>query len=321
MTTLYLDRQVASIEREGDSLLIRDRQGRRGNLPLRQLDRIVVRGTVALDTGVLGHLGDRGVLLTLLSGRHHRLLGNFTGPLHNDARRRLGQARAYDDPAWVQGWGKRLILLKLRSQIHFLEQLAVVRGDARLPLRKAVISLREARKELLKATVPGRQTLLGIEGGSAQVYFSGLAAALPPSFHFSGRNRRPPRDPFNAMLSLGYTLLHGDAVKAIWMAGLDPFLGFYHQPAHGRESLASDMIEPLRVQVDRLCWDLCREQRITVRHFGCDGEACLMSKGGRRHFYQAYERRMPVARSALRRVALTLAKRFSTYPSVQESQG
>ena len=201
-----------------------------------------------------------------------------------DARRRLGQARAYDDPAWRREWGKRLVLLKLRSQQQFLERAAEVRGDARLALRKAIRSVRETRLGLAKLPKPTAQTLLGIEGGAAQAYFSGLAAILPPSLGFSGRNRRPPRDPFNALLSLGYTLLHDEAVKAVWMAGLDPYLGFYHQPAYGRESLASDMIEPLRTQVDRLCWDLCREQRITARHFTRDGEACLLSKAGRRHF-------------------------------------
>jgi len=313
MSTLYLDRQVASIEREGTSIVIRDREGRRSNLPLHLLDRIVIRGTVALDTSVLGHLADNGVILSTLSGRHHRLQGSFTGPLHNDARRRLGQARAYDDPAWRREWGKRLVLLKLRSQQQFLEWAAEVRGNARLALRKAIRSVRETRLGLAKLPQPTAQTLLGIEGGAAQAYFSGLAAILPPSLGFSGRNRRPPRDPFNALLSLGYTLLHGEAVKAVWMAGLDPYLGFYHQPAYGRESLASDMIEPLRTQVDRLCWELCREQRITARHFTRDGEACLLSKAGRRHFYQAYEGRIQPARRALRRAAMTLARRFAAF--------
>ena len=78
-------------------------------------------------------------------------------------------------------------------------------------------------------------------------------------------------------------------------------------------SLASDMIEPLRIQVDRLCWDLCREQRITARHFTRDGEACRLSKAGRRHFYQAYEAGIQPARRALRRAAMTLARRFAAF--------
>ena len=142
MSTLYLDRQVASIEREGASIVIRDREGRRSNLPLHLLDRIVIRGTVGLDTSVLGHLADNGVILSTLSGRHHRLQGSFTGPLHNDARRRLGQARAYDDPAWRREWGKRLVLLKLRSQQQFLERAAEVRGQASLRSRERFWDIR-----------------------------------------------------------------------------------------------------------------------------------------------------------------------------------
>ena len=167
MSTLYLDRQVASIEREGASIVIRDREGRRSNLPLHLLDRIVIRGTVGLDTSVLGHLADNGVILSTLSGRHHRLQGSFTGPLHNDARRRLGQARAYDDPAWRREWGKRLVLLKLRSQQQFLERAAEVRGDARLALRKAIRSVRETRLGLAKLPKPTAQTLLGIASESS----------------------------------------------------------------------------------------------------------------------------------------------------------
>lgn len=314
MATLYLDRQTAAVEREGASIVVRDRAGRRTNLPLNLLDRIVIRGTVALDTSVLGHLGEAGIVVSILSGRFQRLQGSFTGPLHNDARRRLGQARAYDDPAWRNRWGLRLVRLKLRQQQRFLELLAEARPDARLPLYKAIDTLRQARAGLAGAKAAlAAPTLLGIEGSAAQAYFAGLAAVVPPSLGFRGRNRRPPRDPFNALLSLGYTLLHGEAVKAIWAAGLDPYLGFYHQPEYGRESLASDLIEPLRPRVDRLCWELVRGQTLTVRHFSRDGQACLLSKGGRERFYQGYEASMPPARRALRRTAMTLARRFASY--------
>lgn len=90
---------------------------------------------------------------------------------------------------------------------------------------------------------------------------------LPPALGFTGRNRRPPRDPANACLSLGYTLLHAEAVTAAQAAGLDPLLGFYHRPAFGRESLASDLIEPLRAEVDAWVAALFRDRALREDHF------------------------------------------------------
>lgn len=310
MTTLYLDRKTAALEREGESIVVRDRNGGRTNLPMRLLERIVIRGTVALDTSLIGHLGEHGIVVSILSGRFHRLQGSFTGPLHNDARRRLGQARAYDDPDWCRHWNRRLVALKLRNQQRLLSEIRACRPDARAGLSRTIEILRDARARLSNISDPSPDTLLGVEGGAARAYFAGLAVVVPPAMGFSGRNRRPPRDPFNALLSLGYTLMHSDAVKAVWAAGLDPYLGFYHRPDYGRESLASDLIEPLRPRVDRLAWQLCRDQVVTVRHFSRDGQACLLSKAGRHHFYKAYEQAMGPSRRALRRVAFTLARRF-----------
>ena len=313
MTTLYLDRKTAALEREGESIVVRDRNGGRTNLPMRLLERIVIRGTVALDTSLIGHLGEHGIVVSILSGRFHRLQGSFIGPLHNDARRRLGQARAYDDPDWCRHWSRRLVALKLRNQQRLLSEIRACRPDARAALSRAIEILRDARVRLSDAGDPSPDMLLGVEGGAARAYFAGLAVVVPPALGFSGRNRRPPRDPFNALLSLGYTLLHSDAVKAVWAAGLDPYLGFYHRPDYGRESLASDLIEPLRPRVDRLAWQLCRDQTLTARHFSRDGQACLLSKAGRHHFYKAYEQEMGAARRALRRVAFTLARRFAVF--------
>jgi CRISPR-associated endonuclease Cas1 len=102
-----------------------------------------------------------------------------------------------------------------------------------------------------------------------------MAAVMPPALQFTGRNRRPPRDPVNACLSLGYTLLHAQAVQACAVAGLDPLLGFYHRPAFGRESLASDLIEALRPAVDLWVWELVRSRTLLEDHFSHARPRCL----------------------------------------------
>ena len=111
---------------------------------------------------------------------------------------------------------------------------------------------------------------------------------MPVALQFTGRNRRPPRDPVNACLSLGYTLLHAQAVQSCTTAGLDPLLGFYHRPAFGRESLASDLIEPLRPAVDLWVWELLRSRSLTEDHFSHNNGAYLLGKAGRSIFYASW---------------------------------
>jgi CRISPR-associated protein Cas1 len=142
---------------------------------------------------------------------------------------------------------------------------------------------------------------MGMEGAAAAAYWEAYAALLPPSAGFAGRNRRPPRDPANAVLSLAYTLAHFEAVAAAQRAGLDPAIGFLHALFPGRESLACDLVEPLRPLCERLAWRLLAEERLRAGHFTRDGEACLLGKAGRLAFYAAWEEAVAPARRLLRR--------------------
>ena len=121
---------------------------------------------------------------------------------------------------------------------------------------------------------PRIASLRGLEGAAAAAYFEALAEILPESLHFCGRNRQPPRDPINAVLSLTYTLLHAEAVLALYGTGLDPFIGFYHALNFGRESLACDLMEALRPQADRFVLTLFRQETLTTDDFSKTDGAC-----------------------------------------------
>ena len=102
--------------------------------------------------------------------------------------------------------------------------------------------------------------------------------------------RRPPPDPVNAALSLAYTLLASVAVRACWIVGLDPAVGFLHGLSHGRASMACDLMEPWRATVDVWVWQQFQSRELRADHFGSDGSgACLLGKAGRAHFYRAFE--------------------------------
>ncbi len=127
---------------------------------------------------------------------------------------------------------------------------------------------------------------MGIEGAAARQWFELLARHLDQNWKFTGRNRRPPRDPVNAMLSLGYTLLHSQIRQQLLTSGFDISLGFLHQPYPAREALTLDFLELFRSGVDVLVLQLIHNRQITPEHFYYrSSEGCRLSKAARPIFY------------------------------------
>ncbi len=304
MGTLYIDRKDVELRQSGRRLEIYEQGRLAGALPIPHLERVVIYSRTRLDTGVLGAFAEHGVGVTVLSPRHAARTGVFVGRPHNDVTRRLAQYRFYLDQSWRDRWAAKLVSRKLRSQHRLLSSALAQRPDRRHGLSRALRALEE-RLAALEAGPTVTRTR-GLEGAAAAAYFQGYTSLFAASLDFTGRNRRPPRDPVNACLSLGYTLLHAEAVMASHAAGLDPLLGFYHEPAYGRESLASDLIEPLRPRVDEWVWGLFRDRTLRAEDFAQDKGACLLNKAGRQTFYRAYEAPAGHMRRHLRRYAVTL---------------
>lgn len=305
MALLLLDRAQIEIRSEGAALALYESGLRRGTVPVGMVDRCVLQGAqTRLDTGVLMKLAEAGATTVLMSPRQNRRVAIILGPHHNEAAVRLAQARAVMDDTFCRAWACDLVRAKLQRQQRNLQRMQLQRPDARKPLFDALQTLQPVLATLLSAAQgaepPMLDSLRGREGAAARAYFGGLAGVMPPAFGFAGRNRRPPKDPVNVCLSLGYTLLHLQAVQCCMVAGLDPLLGFYHRPAIGRESLASDLIEPLRPAVDDWIWQLLRERTLREEHFTMDKGACLLGKAGREIYYSGWEKQSAAWRRWLR---------------------
>lgn len=309
MSTLVLDKPELELRCDGAALALYDSGGRRGTVPLALLERVVLLGSqIRLDSGVLARLGEAGIALAVIGRRGGRRLSLALGPRHNDAAVRMAQCAAALDAAAILAFARDLVRSKVRAQRRTLSQALAARADCRKPLTDALGALAQ-----IAATVDAAASLdalRGAEGAAAAAYFRGLTSVFPPSLGFTGRNRRPPRDPVNALLSLGYTLLHVDAVRACHVAGLDPLVGFYHRPAFGRESLACDLVEPLRPRLDAWVWDLVRTRSLREEHFATSASGCQLQKAGRERFYAAYEPAARVWRRWLRGRCAALARRF-----------
>ncbi len=316
MSNLYIDRKDIEIRTDGGRLLFYDSSGHKGSVPIAHLERLVIRGNAKISTSVIGLLGEAGVGILILSGRNNNQLATFVGRPHNDVRRRMGQIDAYRDPGFRATWSSKIVIAKTCAQIRLLERGMKCRHDKRSMLFRGHKRLQEILRNLECSSESYTvESLRGIEGAAAKFYFESLRSLFPSSLQFTDRNRRPPRDPVNACLSLGYTLLHFEAVSACHSSGVDPYLGLYHEPTFGRESLASDLIEPLRPHIDEWVWDLFRKRILNVNHFSYDKNRSVMGKTGRKHYYEHFQPLSKAVRRILRRQAAAAANQFGEFRS------
>lgn len=287
MRTVYIDRRDAQLDLDGGALVVRVAGERVQTLPLGTMERLVVRAPANLATRLLAELCRRDVGLLVLSGRHSeptaRLLGLPTG----DVRLRLAQLRLLDDEPRRLRLAASLAAAKLMAQTRLLTELRENGvADRRLVLDGLA---RVAEQAVLLDSARGLPELLGREGAAGAAYFAAYRSAFAPALGFKERNRRPPRDPVNVALSLGYTLLHHEAACAAQLVGLDPLVGVLHEPAPNRASLACDLVEPLRPHVDRFVQRLFAEAVLRPAHFTTEAEGCRLGKAGRELFYRAWE--------------------------------
>ncbi len=307
MSVLYVDRKGMTLQMRDGVIELRADGERLRCVPALLLERLVLRADTQLSSGTLAALADAGIGLLALGGRGGQRVAHMLGAPAGDARARIAQCQRVNDEAWASAWSRQVLRAKLRAQARLLRRALAERADLRKPLTDAAATLQRSLERLPEAA--DRASLRGLEGAAAAAYFRAYVQLFAPALGFAGRRRRPPPDPVNACLSLGYTLLQAQAVQACWAAGLDPMVGFLHLPAHGRASLACDLVEPWRARIDDWVWQQFRRRDLRPEHFGRDGAgACLMGKAARGHFYASVTPLMQRCAAALRRHARLAAR-------------
>jgi CRISPR-associated protein Cas1 len=301
MTIVYIDRRDIELDYARGQLILRSADGTPKSLPLSQITGLVIRGGVQLNTTLLHQLAQNGASALLLGGRGQPGEAVVSAFTHGDATRRLGQYRAVLDSPTALAVARAVVRTKLTGQRRVLRLALKTRPDQRLALFAADKALTVAARRLHQAVTV--EQLRGMEGAAGAAWFEGYQRLFATSLAFTGRNRRPPRDPVNAALSLGYTLAHHDARAALVRAGLDPMLGALHEPSHGRDSAACDLCEAARPYVEQLVWRLFATQTLRGADFEVHNGAVLLKKAGRAAYYEAYEATAPALRKRLARLA------------------
>jgi CRISP-associated protein Cas1 len=252
---------------------------------LRLLERVVVHGPSRLSCRLLARLAEAGVGVLIEKSRYHGGGVHIVGEAAGDRALKRAQYRLADDEPARLPLARGFVAKRATGAMALLRELDSGRGPA---FRRALSRIAEVSPGLAKAA--DLATLRGLEGASAAAFFEAYREAFAPALNFTTRNRRPPLDPVNVCLSIGYTLAHHDAVRFTARAGLDPMIGVYHEPAPGRESLACDLVETVRAAVERHVHAVFAARRLTPQDFTFPRQGgCQMGKAGRKSFYESFE--------------------------------
>lgn len=287
-----------SVGRTSNQIKIRRKDKPVKLLPLNQVGQLVLHSFSQISTQALHLCSAENVGVHFVSGG-----GRYVGSLNSrqgSIQRRIGQYRALDNPELCLHLAKQLVLCRGNGQRKFLMRGRRNRGIAETegkidPLNQAIAQMKAVLKQV--DSVASLPSLLGTEGNLAALYFGAmpnlLSAEVPAELQFSGRNRRPPKDCFNALLGFGYALLLKDVMNAILAVGLEPALGFYHQPRSQAAPLGLDLMEIFRVPlVDMpVVASINRGQWDAKKDFEIRGQQVWLSRLGLRKFINLYERR------------------------------
>lgn len=291
LRTLYIQDHYAKVSLQKRALMVTS-GSTKTRVPLEALDGVFLLGGAQVTTDAIAACAKKGVRLASLQ-RNGKLRFAVGGPVSGNVHLRVAQVTAASQPLTVAAFARWIVAGKLQNYRRLLIRWS---WDARGILRSNLAEQAEAiacRLDGLAGVTDGNK-IRGIEGDASRRYFRGLASQLASTgagLYFSGRNRRPPRDPVNAMLSFLYSLVLAELVGALDAVGLDPQVGYLHGVRSGRPSLALDLLEEFRpATADRLAVRLIRRRQIRGEHFlVTPGGACYLTDEGRTLLINAYE--------------------------------
>lgn len=291
--TLHVITQGARVGRKGDRFEVSAPEEPAQLHPVHEVGQVVLHGFAQITTQALRLCAEQEVGVHWVTGGG-RYMGAWVAGM-GSVQRRIRQYRALTDPELCLKLARRLAEARVRGQLSFLLRASREAGRDVREVREAIVGMRKLLSPMSRAA--SIDSLRGFEGGAGAHYFAALPHLVVPeageAMRPDGRNRRPPRDRCNALLSYGYALLLKDVTNAILAVGLDPSLGFYHQPRSQAHPLALDLMELFRVPVVDLpvVASINRRQWDEHEDFQIAGQQVWLSDAGRKKFIGIYERR------------------------------
>ena len=322
MPTLYLTEEYAIVRRDSEDCLlvqIPERRGKDGNqslparkehIPLIKIDQVVVLGEVTLTASAMHLLLERNIEITFLS-HYGQFKGRLSPPFSKNGILRLAQSRAHHDMTKRCELARSFVIGKLSNQRQRLQRYNRTHHDAEVnqsikqlnDLLSNLTTLRIHQPSTMKPLATGdhraqgtvMDTILGMEGAGSAAYFRCFGKLLsdPKRWPFSGRVKRPPTDPVNALLSFGYSLLTNRVASAVQVVGFDHFVGYLHSTFHGRPALALDLMEEFRpVIVDSVVVEILNHRMMTPADFIVELGGYRLKQDKRTLFLSKFEEKL-----------------------------
>lgn len=295
LNTLYITTKDSYLSLQNNAVAVLVGGEEKVRIPANTLGSICCFGNTSVSSPLIAFCGEKGISLSFFSD-YGKFYGRIEGPVHGNVLLRQSQFRAVDLPEVKTSLVQSILLGKILNSKECLARWKREIPDPDGCIDKSIAALTDTARQL-KACFD-IDSMRGLEGIAAAAYFQGFAAAIRPPkqnghiFTFDGRNRRPPEDPVNALLSFLYTLLKNDYQSALEGVGLDPAVGYLHTFRPGRPALALDMMEELRAPLcDRLVLSLINRGQITESDFESMNAPVLLTDAGKKTVLSAWQKR------------------------------
>ena len=289
MSIVYVSEPTTRIGTEENRIVIDNEDGLKQSFPIESVEGITFLSRAHITVACMEKCLHLGIPVSFMTKSGH-YFGRLVSTGHVSAELQRQQSSLYDTD-FAKDFSKRIIHAKTRNQLTVLKRYAKSRNvdisdiKSQMCISIAKISVAESISELM-----------GYEGQCAKLYFAGLSKCIEEKFAFNGRNRRPPKDPFNSLISLAYSILMNEIYNEIENKGLNPYFGFMHRDAEKHPTLASDLLEEWRAPLaDSLAMSLINGHELGEEHFvlgTLNKPGCFLTKDGIKIFLKKFEKKL-----------------------------
>lgn len=288
MSTLYLLEQGAKLEKESKRFIVRKDDTILLEVPEFKIDRVLLFGNIQLTTQAMKFLLESGIETSFFT-IYGKLIGRLV-PVHSkNVVLRVAQFDKAKDEQFKLLFSKVIVEGKIRNAKALLQRFC--RNHPEADLGNFEDDLNRCLDELPRKTQVS--SIMGVEGRASAIYFQAYGNMFRKELQFDARSRRPPKDPVNSLLSLGYTLITNEMFSVLSSIGFDPYIGFLHGIEYGRPSLALDLIEEFRHSIiDRFTLELINKEILKKEDFEEKTEGIYLKDEARKKYFQHYEKRM-----------------------------
>ena len=271
------------LKRKDNTIYFEDCEDNKRALPIEQIDTVHVYGEVDLNTKMINYISQYGVILNF-----YNYYGYYTGSFYPRKKNVSGFLLVCQSACYLDS-NERIYLAKsfIESAVHH-----ILRNMRYYKVDDDLIKLIKKEIENIKY-VEDVQTLMGIEGRIRKTYYKSFNQILKNGYSFDKREKRPPKDPINALMSFGNSIMYTNVLKEMYKTQLDPTISFLHEPSSKRFSLSLDIAEIFKpLIIDPIIFSLVNNRRLTKKDFTYEDEICYLSEEGKKKFLSDFEGKM-----------------------------